>query len=239
VKLDVLDLEAHRVKTANKIKSGIYVRLTISDTGHGMDKQTMDRIFEPFFTKKEVGSGSGLGLSVVHGIVSNYSGAIEVESEPGKGSKFMIYLPQHSSGRADDNTTMDITPKGNERILFVDDEKEITYMGKKMLESLGYSVDIRTDGASALRELRKKTQKYDLMVTDQAMPKMLGTELVKEARKIRPDLKVIIITGFKDSIPKNAMRDLNVSEIILKPLILSDFSNLIREVLDKKEKMEV
>jgi DNA-binding NtrC family response regulator len=121
----------------------------------------------------------------------------------------------------------------------VDDEKEITFMGKRMLESLGYTVDIRTDSSAALKDFRNNPDKYDLMVTDQAMPKMLGTELVREAKKIRPDLKVIIITGFKDSIPKNAENELGISQIILKPLILSDFSNLIREVLDKKEKMEV
>jgi signal transduction histidine kinase len=239
VNLDVLDLDARKLKTAGKIKSGTYVRLTISDTGHGMDKQTLARIFEPFFTKKEVGSGSGLGLSVVHGIVSNYNGAIEVESQPGKGSRFMIYLPQHSPESTDDDITREAATRGKERILFVDDEKEITYMGKKMLESLGYTVDIKTDGLSALRELRNDPDKYDLLVTDQAMPKMLGTELVEAARKIRPDLKVIIITGYRDSIPNKSNSELSVSEIILKPLILSDFSKLIREVLDKEEIMEV
>jgi DNA-binding response OmpR family regulator len=132
-----------------------------------------------------------------------------------------------------------VTSKGHERILFVDDEKEITFMGKRMLESLGYSVEIKTDGASAIKELRSDPGKYDLLVTDQAMPKMLGTDLVRKAKKIRPDLKVIIITGFRDSIPENAVSELGISEIILKPLILSDFSKLIRVVLDKKEKMEV
>ncbi|HEC44619.1 MAG TPA: response regulator [Bacteroides sp.] len=234
-----MDVDARKLKTASKIKSGPYVRLTIADTGHGMDKQTIDRIFEPFFTKKEVGSGSGLGLSVVHGIVSSYKGAIEVESLTGEGSKFMIYLPQHTSESADADSSREAATKGNERILFVDDEKEITYMGKRMLESLGYSVEIRSDADAALRELKNDPMKYDLLVTDQAMPQMLGTDLVEAARKIRPDLKVIIITGYEDSIPANTDSELGVSEIILKPLILSDFSKLIREVLDKKEKMEV
>jgi signal transduction histidine kinase/CheY-like chemotaxis protein len=239
VKLDVVDIDTRKFKSSIKIKSGTFVRLSISDTGHGMDKKTQDRIFEPFFTKKEAGSGSGLGLSVVHGIVSNYNGTIEISSKPGKGSRFMIYLPRHAAGSADGNESRESTSKGQEWILFVDDEKEITYMGKRMLESLGYSVEIKTDGAPALKELRNDPAKYDLLVTDQAMPKMLGTDLVREAKKIRPDLKVIIITGFKDSIPENAMKELGVSEIILKPLILSDFSKLIRVVLDKKEKMEV
>jgi signal transduction histidine kinase/CheY-like chemotaxis protein len=239
IKLDVLDVDARRLKTASKVKSGTYVRLTISDTGHGMDKQTINRIFEPFFTKKEVGSGSGLGLSVVHGIVNSYNGAIEVQSKPGKGSKFMIYLPQYSSEVSGAELTRELSTRGNERILFVDDEKEITYMGKKMLESLGYTVDIRTDGSSALREIKNDPMKYDLLVTDQAMPKMLGSDLVTAAKKIRPNLKVILITGYQDSLPGNAETELGVSEFILKPLILSDFSKLIREVLDEKQTMEV
>jgi len=239
IRLDVKEINSRRFKSANKIKSGTYILLSISDTGHGMDKQTINRIYEPFFTKKEVGSGSGLGLSVVHGIVSSYNGTIEVNSKPGKGSSFMIYLPQHSRKSADLDKGKEAKSKGKEQILFVDDEKEITYMGKKMLESLGYSVEIRTDGNSALKDLSNDPDKYDLLVTDQAMPKMLGTELVKAARQIREDLKVIIITGFKDAIPNNAIDELGVSEIISKPLIISDFSKLIREVLDEQKVMEV
>ena len=239
VNLDVLDVDSRKLKSTNKIKSGTYVRLSISDTGHGMDKQTIDRIFEPFFTKKEVGSGSGLGLSVVHGIVSNYNGTIEVESARGKGSKFMIYLPQHSAEAPEGNDSTEMISKGSEHILFVDDEKEITFMGKRMLESLGYSVDIKTNGKAALKEIKSDPKKYDLLVTDQAMPNMLGTELVEATREYCPDLKVIVITGYKDSIPENTINKLAVSDIILKPLILSDFSKLIREVLDQKQTMEV
>ncbi len=131
VKLDALELNPKKIKASANVKKGNYVRLTISDTGIGMDKQTIDRIFEPFFTNKEVGSGSGLGLSVVHGIVNNYNGAIQVQSEPGKGTIFMIYLPQHSAHGFEDSQVIEKTRKGSENILFVDDEKEITYMGKE------------------------------------------------------------------------------------------------------------
>jgi signal transduction histidine kinase len=234
VGLDALDIKSKKVKSAANLKPGKYVRLTISDTGIGMDKQTMDRIFEPFFTNREVGSGSGLGLSVVHGIVSNYNGAIQVQSELGKGTVFMIYLPQHSTKGTEDRQVAEKSRPGCENILFVDDEKEITYMGKKMLESLGYTVDIRTDGFSALHEIQTNKQKYDLLVTDQNMPRMLGTELVRRARKIRPDLKVILITGYEDSVKGDAVSDFNIAEIIMKPLILSEFSKTIRDVLDAK-----
>ena len=234
VRLDALLLNPKKIKTTANIKKGNYVRLTISDTGVGMDKQTINRIFEPFFTNKEVGSGSGLGLSVVHGIVNNYNGAIQVQSEPGNGTIFMIYLPQHSAHGTEDIQISMTTKKGNENILFVDDEKEITYMGKKMLESLGYTVDIRTDGFSALHEIQTHKQKYDLLVTDQNMPKMLGTDLVKRAKKINPDLKVILITGYEDSIKEGSVSQYDIAEIIMKPLILSEFSKIIRNVLDTK-----
>lgn len=234
VRLDKVELDGKQMIGSEKLQKGTYIRLTISDTGHGMDQRTMERIFEPFFTKKEVGSGSGLGLSVVHGIVSNYNGAIEVESQPDQGSAFTIYLPQHSQDEIPEKTDPRKIKKGHGNILFVDDEEEITFMGKRMLESLGYMVDIRTDGNAALQEFKKNPDKYDLLVTDQAMPRMPGTELIGMLREIRPDLKTIIITGYYDSIPRSDIERLNIEDIISKPLILSEFSELIRKVLSKR-----
>jgi len=233
VRLDKQSVGAGQVNGLAKNQKGTYVKLTIEDTGHGMDKRTIERIFEPFFTKKEVGSGSGLGLSVVHGIVSNNNGTIVVESEPEKGSTFMIYLPQHSELSFSEGEVVQKVKKGKGSILFVDDEKEITYMGKRMLESLGYTVDIKSDSKTALEVFKKNPNKYDLLVTDQAMPKMMGTELIGEIKKIRPDLKSIIITGYQDSIPRNAMEQFGITDIISKPLILSDFSELIGRVLSQ------
>ena len=231
VKLDKQKVGARSINGSAKIQKGTYVRLTISDDGHGMDKRTVERIFEPFFTMKEVGSGSGLGLSVVHGIVSNYQGSIVVESEPGKGSSFAIYLPQHSEYYDEEKANTQRMKKGRGSIMFVDDEKEITFMGKRMLESLGYTVDIKTDSQEALEEFRARPQKYDLLVTDQAMPKLMGTELIARIREVRPDMKSIIITGYQDSIPANAMEQYGIADIISKPLILSEFSELIGKVL--------
>jgi signal transduction histidine kinase len=235
VKLDKTKVGARSVNGSTKIQKGTYVRLTISDTGHGMDKRTVERIFEPFFTMKEVGSGSGLGLSVVHGIVSNYQGTIVVDSEPGKGSSFAIYLPQHSEQYEEEKTHSQRLKKGKGSIMFVDDEKEITFMGKRMLESLGYKVDIRTDSQEALEAFRENPLAYDLLVTDQAMPKLMGTELIARMKELRSDLKAIIITGYQESIPANAMEQYGIANIITKPLIMSEFSELIGKVLKQPE----
>lgn len=231
VQLVSKEMDPQKVKSSSKIKKGKYVCIVVSDSGYGMDKKTQERIFEPFFTSKEVGSGSGLGLSVVHGIVTNDGGFIEVESELGKGTKFSIFLPQHSSSPDMLENGPEKIKKGKGCILFVDDEKEITFMGKKMLESLGYEVEIHTDGVAALGVIRKNPLKYDLLVTDQSMPKMLGTELISNAKTFKPDLKSIIITGYNDAIPPDVKTRLGVAEVLMKPLILSDFSNHIQEVL--------
>jgi signal transduction histidine kinase/ActR/RegA family two-component response regulator len=231
-------LEAVKIdqRTANKIpnlKKGSYIRLTISDTGHGMDIKTKERIFEPFFTRKEVGSGSGLGLSVVHGIISNYGGAIVVDSSPGKGSTFIIYFPKYSGEFLESDKLNKKLLKGDEQILFVDDEPEITFMGKKMLENLGYKVTIASDSASAFEEFNADPSKYSLLVTDQNMPNMTGTELAYKMKMIKPSLKVIIITGYSDTLSDEVLEECGVSEVLLKPMVLDDFSKIIRRVLDK------
>ncbi|MCA1757265.1 MAG: response regulator [Bacteroidales bacterium] len=233
VSLDVINVTKSLVTKVPNLKTGKYIKLAISDTGHGMDSKTRERIFEPFFTRKEVGSGSGLGLSVVHGIVNNYGGAITVDSTPGQGTLFTIYLPQHGTKPASLEELNKTVTKGNEYILFVDDEQEITYMGKKMLENLGYRVTIKTDSLSALEEFRENPMKYSLLVTDLTMPKLFGTELADEMRLIRPELKVIVITGYIDTISEEMKEKHGISEIIMKPLILSDFSKVIRKVLDE------
>jgi signal transduction histidine kinase/ActR/RegA family two-component response regulator len=235
----VLDVKLEEVKVEQKsadkipnLKKGEYIRLTISDTGHGMDLKTKERIFEPFFTRKEVGSGSGLGLSVVHGIINNYGGAIVVDSTPGKGTTFMIYLPKYGTDLLESDKLNKKPLKGDEHILFVDDEPEITFMGKKMLENLGYKVSISSDSISALEEFRKNPGKYSLLVTDQNMPNVTGTDLAFRMREIQPDLKVIIITGYSDDLSEEVLSQNGISEVILKPMILDDFSKIIRRVLD-------
>lgn len=238
VKLHKCDVDPRLEKSLGHINKGVYVVITVTDTGHGMDKETMQRIFEPFFTKKEVGVGSGLGLSVVHGIVKSYKGAITVDSMVGKGTTFKIYLPQHS---ADPGVTKGISEKvfkGKEHILFLDDEEEITFMGKKMLESLGYRVCIETSPTRAMEVFMQNPDDFDLLVTDQTMPNMQGTELARKFRDVRPELKVIIITGSTDYINKEKADEHGIDELVFKPLILSEFSKVIRRVLDGKVKQK-
>jgi len=233
VSLDVVIVKQALAKKVPNLKKGKYVRFVLSDTGHGMDRKTKERIFEPFFTRKEVGSGSGLGLSVVHGIVNNYEGAISVDSVVGKGTTFTIYLPQYGTSPLNQNESSKTISKGNEHILFVDDEQEITFMGKKMLENLGYKVTIKSDSVSALEEFKTSPMKYSLLVTDQTMPKMFGTELAAKMKEIRPDLKVIIITGYIEKLSEELVTKGEISEIIMKPIMLSDFSKVVRKVLDE------
>jgi signal transduction histidine kinase/ActR/RegA family two-component response regulator len=236
VKLDAVKIDHRQADKIRNLKKGEYVRLTISDTGYGMDLKTKERIFEPFFTRKEVGSGSGLGLSVVHGIVNNYGGAIEVESSPGKGTIFRIYLPKAGSDPGGSGKTDKKPLKGVEHILFVDDEPEITFMGKKMLENLGYKVTTKSDSISALEEFKSSPDKYALLVTDQNMPAMAGTDLAIKMREIKPKLKVIVITGFADNLSDEVLSKSGIAEVILKPMILEDFSKVIRRVLDTTHK---
>jgi signal transduction histidine kinase/ActR/RegA family two-component response regulator len=233
VKLDAVKVDQKSAEKIPNLKNGEYIRLIISDTGYGMDIKTKERIFEPFFTRKEVGSGSGLGLSVVHGIINNYGGSIVVDSSPGKGTTFKVYLPKYGADPLSSNKS-DIKPvKGDEHIMFVDDEPEITFMGKKMLENLGYKVSIQSDSLSALEEFKNDPNKYSLLVTDQSMPFITGAELATLMKEIRPGLKVIIITGFADNLSDDVLTQSGISEVILKPMRLDDFSKVIRRVLDE------
>jgi signal transduction histidine kinase/ActR/RegA family two-component response regulator len=234
VKLDTVKIDQKSADKIPNLKKGDYIRLTISDTGIGMDIKTQERIFEPFFTRKEVGSGSGLGLSVVHGIINNYGGAIIIDSTPGEGTTFTIYLPKYGDDPWDSDRSGKKPVKGDEFILFVDDEPEIIFMGKKMLENLGYKVTIKSDSISALEEFIKDPKKYSLLITDQNMPKIPGTELASRMKVVSPSLKVIIITGYADNLSEEVLSQSGISEVILKPMRLDDFSKAIRTVLDRK-----
>ena len=213
---------------------GPYVKLSVSDTGDGIDPEINDRIFDPYFTTKEVGKGSGMGLSVVHGIVMNHNGAISVDSELGKGATFTIFLPASKREPVPETTIDEELPTGKERILFVDDEESIVKMGIQRLKRLGYKVESTTSPIEALDLFRSKSDQFDLVITDLTMPKMTGDKLVKAILDIRPDIPIILCTGFSEKINSEKIREIGAAVYLEKPHDKHDLSKTIRRVLDKK-----
>lgn len=214
------------------IKSGSYLKLSISDTGHGMSASLMERIFDPFFTTKEKGKGTGMGLSVVHGIVKSHNGTIHVYSEPGEGSTFNVYLPIIEKQLEQKIRAEKPIPTGTEHILFVDDEESLINMGKQLLVSLGYDVTTRISSIEALELFKTRPDTFDLVITDLTMPNMTGDELAKQLMAIRSDIPVILCTGFSTRITEEKAKSMGIRAFILKPLIRKDIAETIRKILD-------
>jgi len=217
------------------IKSGSYLKLSISDTGHGMSASLMERIFDPFFTTKEKGKGTGMGLSVVHGIVKSHNGTIHVYSEPGEGSTFNVYLPIIEKQLEQKIRAEKPIPTGTEHILFVDDEESLINMGKQLLVSLGYDVTTRISSIEALELFKTRPDTFDLVITDLTMPNMTGDELAKQLMAIRSDIPVILCTGFSTRITEEKAKSMGIRAFILKPLIRKDIAETIRKVLDHEQ----
>lgn len=211
---------------------GQYVLFSVRDTGQGMGPEILARIFDPYFTTKGVGKGSGMGLAVVHGIVKGYGGMVQVESIVGTGTVFRIYLPRAGKvGAAVEAGQEEMAPVGQERILFVDDETSIAEMGKAMLSGLGYRVTARTNPLEALEEFRSRPDDFDLLITDQTMPKMSGVQLAQEARKIRPDLPVILCTGYSAAIGEETALEQGIGHFLMKPLTMRVLADTVRKAL--------
>ncbi len=217
------------------ISPGHYLKLEISDTGSGMSPETIDKIFEPYFTTKEFGEGTGLGLAVVLGIVKEHNGFIKVYSKPGKGSSFHIYFPILED-QINSNTLKEkknIMIGGTERIMIVDDETNILFSMQEFLEKYGYTVKAFSDSEKALKEFKKNPYKFDLIITDMAMPKMTGKELSIHILKIRADLPIVLSTGYSENFTKDNALKLGIKKYIQKPIESQDLLGLICEVLDK------
>ena len=200
-----------------------------------MDKNLRDKIFDPFFTTKELGKGTGMGLSVVHGIVTAMGGAIRVYSKPGKGTEFHVYLPVEKILSEEQATTSKAQIQGGtEQILLVDDEEAILSMEKRMLERLGYQVTSRSSSLEALEAFRANLDKFDLIITDMQMPNMPGEKLSAELIKIRSDIPILLCTGFSETMSEKRAASLGIKGFLLKPIVMNDLAQKIREVLDKK-----
>ncbi|RJQ68924.1 MAG: PAS domain S-box protein [Desulfobacteraceae bacterium] len=217
------------------LKPGRYLKLTVADTGEGIAGEHIERIFDPFFTTKPKGEGTGMGLSVVHGIVSSLKGAVTVKSAPGQGARFDVYLPVFQGEPAEIKSLGTALPTGTERILLVDDEVFQTDMLRHMLGLLGYKVRSCNSGNEALALLKQDTFASDLVITDMVMPEMTGDDLAEQILRLRPGLPIILCTGYSENITEERAKALGIRAFALKPLTMEDLSRLIRQVLDSKE----
>ena len=234
ISLKNIELDEDRAAQYPDLKPGRYVSLMVSDTGLGISQEKMDRIFDPYFTTKEVDKGTGMGLAVVHGIVKGHNGLIAVESELGKGATFSIYFPVVEKKTVVETETDEKLPAGNERVLFIDDEESIVKLTRLRLERLGYKVEATTSPIEALALFNSRPDKFDLVITDLTMPKMTGDKLAEEILNIRPRIPIIICTGFSDKIDEKSAKSMGAADYIDKPLDKRDFALKVRKALDRK-----
>ena len=236
IQLNDVDFTPDHDQAGDSDGSRRFLKFTVADTGLGIPEKTLERIFDPYFTTKHKGKGTGMGLSVVHGIVKNCGGDIRVESEPGKGTVFDIYLPSQDiiPPSADQNQTRDDIATGNhESIMVVDDEPQVTRVIQLMLESLGYRVVGYTSSRDALTEFEASPSAYDLIITDMTMPDITGEELARKALKIRPDIPLLLCTGFNEHMNEERARALGIRRLIYKPVIRKSLADIIRSELER------
>ncbi len=235
VSCKAIDVDSEHAISNISLKPGRYACLSVADTGHGMDEKTQKRIFEPFFTTKEVGKGTGLGLSTVHGIVRDHDGEIDVDSTPGQGTLFKIFFPfcDLEEEKYQEEKTTDAI-RGNEQILFVDDEQQIVEYAKMALEDLGYDVMTSTSSIDALKMFRADPLRFDVVVADQTLPHMLGSEMIRQMLEIRPEFPVVLCTGFRDASSKEKAQELGIREYISKPILTHELAGSIRLALKSR-----
>jgi len=237
VKLNRITIGFEDTDARINLAPGKYVMLTVSDTGHGIEESLMDRIFEPYFTTKAQCEGTGMGLAMVHGIVKSMGGHIKVSSIPQKGSMFNVYLPEIDEETVEVEMPSTVTVRGgNEHILLIDDEEDIVEMLQKMLTYFGYQITTESNSEEALKLFCAYPNRFDLVVTDQTMPKITGIELTQKISEIRPDIPVILCSGFSELITEEKLKDIGVSEYIMKPIHCKELAGIIRKVLDERNK---
>ena len=235
VSLDQVEIDAESLGFS-ELLIGKYALLKVIDTGAGIEKEVMDKIFDPYFTTKETGKGTGLGLSVVQGIVKSCHGDIQVYSEPGKGTEIYVYLPiMKKITKIDSPDPSQTIQGGKERILLVDDEEMIVKMEKQMLERLGYHVTTGIGSIEALDLFKENPDTFDLMITDMTMPHMTGLQLAGKIKDIRFDIPIIICTGFSDQINEKTFRKMGIQGYVLKPVIKREIAKTIRDVLNENQ----
>ena len=232
VAFDAVDLDDGAASRLPGLKPGPHVRLTVEDTGAGIPAEMLPRIFDPFFTTKGQAESVGMGLAVVHGIVTGSRGAISVESEVGKGSAFRVYFPRVKSAIAEAEDPTGPIPGGHERVLVIDDERSLAESLRDMLRRLGYDATFETDSLKALELLRSRPGDFDIVITDQTMPHLVGTTLAEEAMRIRKDFPIILCTGYSDRIDERSAARLGIRDLVMKPFTLREMAAAIRRALD-------
>jgi CheY-like chemotaxis protein len=216
------------------LKPGGYIHLEVKDTGHGMDKTTLNKIFTPYFTTKNKNEGTGLGLSVIHGLINSLGGNLTVFSELNKGAVFNIYLPTIESSSPQNTHIEQNILRGMEHILIVEDIDLILELERNMLENLGYRVTCFLNSIEAYEHFLKEPDSFDLVLTNLTMPFLNGTELAREIHDLQPDLPIILCTGFSEKLTDNLLQSLGVKDILKKPVIKKDLAKIIRKVLDER-----
>jgi PAS domain S-box-containing protein len=231
--LDQVELDMSFTRHYANLEPGRYIKLTVRDTGHGISPQVMESIFDPYFTTKKIGKGTGLGLSVVYGIIKAIGGEISVQSDADSGTRFDVYLPEIISKSNKLPSKQEVIPKGKETILVVDDEPTLVRTNQLRLELLGYKIVAKTDSLEALEVFRATPDQFDLVITDMTMPKMTGETLAEEIMKIRPDIPVILSTGYSSDITEEMAEKKGIRKLLMKPVRLKKLANTIRSVLDE------
>ncbi len=233
VSLTRVQIDAEFARLHPKLHAGLYVRLAVKDTGHGIEPKNIDRIFEPFFSTKPQGQGTGLGLSVVHGIMANHDGAITVYSQLGYGTTFQLYFPA-----VDVPMTAAVPAAAPEfsgtgqRILVIDDEAAVADIAVRMLERAGYEAKSYTDPLSALSAFEGNPDQFELVLTDLTMPKLTGIDVALQLRRIRPDIRIVLGSGFSDHVGEERVKQAGVSEQLLKPYTMYELTDTVRRVLE-------
>jgi CheY-like chemotaxis protein len=222
-------------QTQFDLAPGKYLELKVADTGHGMAPEVRNRIFDPFFTTKSAGKGTGMGLAVVHGIVKSHNGAIMVASQPGCGTTARVWLPVHQKQQAATVAQPAALATGKERILFVDDEDFQVDLGEQLLQKLGYRVVCFQSSTAALDAFSAAPEEFDLVITDMTMPEMTGDILAQELIKIRPDLPVIVCTGFSEKLTPENAATLGIKGLLMKPVVITEMASTVRTVLDQAQ----
>ncbi len=236
VHLTRVELREHEVMHEPGVSAGSFVELMVSDTGCGMNKRTIKRIFEPYFTTKEVGKGTGMGLALVHGIIQSYRGFIRVESELNTGTTFHVYFPAiEEKAVTCKKEKQKSFSKGNERIMAIDDEKAIADMYRATLERLGYKVSIYSSSEKAFEVFQSAPDNFDLIITDQTMPHLSGSDLAKKILQIRPDMPIILCTGYSAMISEDQAQEIGIKQFVMKPVSPPNLAMTIRDILDKSQ----